>query len=79
MGVINQLDTQTSNMIAAGEESGNLEESFAQMEVWFDKAKKTQSAIGKAMVYPCVLLFVMIIVLIVRPSGLMGKVTEDKA
>ena len=40
------------NMVAAGEESGNLEESFAQMEVWFDKAKKTSSAIKKAMVYP---------------------------
>ena len=39
------------NMIAAGEESGNLEDSFAQMEVWFDKAKKTQAAVGKAMVY----------------------------
>ena len=53
------------NMIAAGEESGNLEDSFAQMEVWFDKAKKTQAAVGKAMVYPCVLIGVMIVVLIV--------------
>ena len=53
------------NMIAAGEESGNLEESFAQMEVWFDKAKKTKAAIGKAMVYPCILIFVMVVVLIV--------------
>lgn len=53
------------NMIAAGEESGNLEESFAQMEAWFDKAKKTKAAVGKAMVYPCILITVMIIVLIV--------------
>ena len=53
------------NMIAAGEESGNLEESFRQMEVWFDKAKKTKAAVGKAMVYPCVLIAVMIVVLIV--------------
>ena len=53
------------NMVSAGEESGNLEDSFAQMEVWFDKAKKTQAAVGKAMVYPCVLIVVMIIVLIV--------------
>lgn len=52
------------NMVAAGEESGNLEESFQQMEDWFDKAKKTAGAVGKAMVYPCVLLAVMIIVLI---------------
>ena len=53
------------NMIAAGEESGNLEESFSQMEDWFDKAKKTKAAVGKAMVYPCVLIFVMVVVLIV--------------
>ncbi len=53
------------NMISAGEESGNLEESFAQMEVWFDKAKRTRSAITKAMVYPCILIFVMVVVLIV--------------
>ena len=53
------------NMIAAGEESGNLEDSFAQMEVWFDKAKKTKAAVSKAMAYPCVLIGVMIVVLIV--------------
>ena len=53
------------NMVAAGEESGNLEESFGQMEIWFDKAKKTRSAITKAMVYPCILISVMVIVLIV--------------
>ena len=53
------------NMVAAGEESGNLEESFGQMEQWFDKAKKTKSAVGKAMVYPCVLIVVMVVVLIV--------------
>ena len=53
------------NMIAAGEESGNLEDSFRQMETWFDKAKRTKAAVGKAMVYPCILISVMIIVLIV--------------
>lgn len=53
------------NMVAAGEESGNLEDAFRQMEVWFDKAKKTKAAVGKAMVYPCILLSVMVVVLIV--------------
>ena len=53
------------NMIAAGEESGKLEECFYQMEVWFDKATRTKSAVGKAMIYPCILIVVMIIVLIV--------------
>ena len=53
------------NMVAAGEESGNLEESFHQMEVWFDKATKTSGAVGKAMAYPIVLICVMVVVLIV--------------
>lgn len=53
------------NMVAAGEESGNLEDSFRQMEAWFDKAKRTRSAVSKAMVYPCVLIVVMIVVLII--------------
>ena len=53
------------NMVAAGEESGNLEESFKQMEAWFDKAKRTKAAVGKAMIYPCVLIAVMVIVMII--------------
>ena len=52
------------NMIAAGEESGNLEESFGQMEDWFDKAKRTKAAVKKAMTYPCVVVVVMVVVLI---------------
>ena len=53
------------NMVAAGEESGNLDDAFTQMEVWFDKAKRTKAAVGKAMVYPCILLGAMVVVLIV--------------
>ena len=53
------------NMIAAGEESGNLEESFVQMEAWFDKAKRTSAAVGKAMAYPCLLIAVMVVVMII--------------
>lgn len=53
------------NMVAAGEESGNLEDAFYQMEVWFDKAKRTKAAVSKVMVYPCILLVVMVVVLIV--------------
>ncbi|MBQ8834982.1 MAG: type II secretion system F family protein [Oscillospiraceae bacterium] len=61
------------NMIAAGEESGNLEEAFRQMEDYFDKAKKTKAAVGKAMVYPCVLIVVMIVVLIVMMTTIIPK------
>lgn len=64
------------NMIAAGEESGNLVESFHQMEMWFDKAKKTKSAVSKAMVYPCVLLVVMVVVLIVMMTSLIPGFLE---
>ncbi len=53
------------NMVAAGEESGNLEESFRQMEVYFDKAKRTKAAVSKAMTYPMVLIVVMVVVLFV--------------
>lgn len=61
------------NMIAAGEESGNLEESFHQMEVFFDKAKKTKSSVKKAMAYPCILIVVMIAVLIVMMTMIIPK------
>ena len=62
--------------VAAGEESGNLVESFHQMEMWFDKAKKTKSAVSKAMVYPCVLLVVMVVVLIVMMTSLIPGFLE---
>ena len=53
------------NMVAAGEESGNLESSFGQMEVYFERLKRTKSKVIKVMIYPCVILVVMIVVLIV--------------
>ncbi len=61
------------NMVASGEESGNLEDSFSQMEVYFDKLKKTGAAVTKAMIYPCVLIVVMIIVLIVMMTVIVPK------
>ena len=53
------------NMVAAGEASGNLEESFLQMERYFDRSKRTKSRVTSAMIYPCVLIVVMIVVLVV--------------
>lgn len=53
------------NMVAAGEESGNLESSFGQMEVYFERLKRTKSKVIKVMIYPCVILVVMVVVLIV--------------
>lgn len=57
-------------MVAAGEESGNLEASFAQLEKYYEKSKKTKSAVSKAMIYPSILIVVIIVVLIV----MMGKI-----
>lgn len=53
------------NMVSAGEASGNLEESFRQMELYFERSKRTKSRVTSAMIYPCVLIVVMIAVLIV--------------
>ena len=64
------------NMIAAGEESGNLEKSFEQMEIYFDKARKTKAAVVRASIYPCILLFVMVVVLIVMMTRIIPKFME---
>ena len=68
------------NMVAAGESSGNLEESFRQMEHYFDRSKRTKSKVTSAMIYPCVLIVVMIVVLIVMMTKIIPnflKTFED--
>ena len=68
------------NMVAAGEASGNLEESFLQMERYFDRSKRTKSKVTSAMIYPCVLIVVMIVVLIVMMTKIIPnflKTFED--
>lgn len=68
------------NMVAAGEASGNLEESFRQMEIYFDRSKRTKSKVTSAMIYPCVLIVVMIVVLIVMMTKIIPnflKTFED--
>lgn len=61
------------NMIAAGEESGNLESSFDQMEVYFEKNHKIHGAVVQAMIYPIILIVVMIIVLIVMMTRIIPQ------
>lgn len=68
------------NMVSAGEASGNLEESFRQMELYFDRSKRTKSKVTSAMIYPCVLIVVMIVVLIVMMTKIIPnflKTFED--
>lgn len=64
------------NMVAAGEASGNLEDSFTQMEAYYDKLTKTKGKVGKVMIYPCILLAVMIVVLIVMMTKIIPKFLE---
>ena len=61
------------NMVAAGEASGNLEESFRQMENYFIKSRRTRAAVGKVMIYPCILVVVMVIVLIVMMTKIIPQ------
>lgn len=68
------------NMVSAGEASGNLEESFRQMELYFERSKCTKGKVTSAMIYPCVLIVVMIIVLIVMMTKIIPnflKTFED--
>ena len=67
------FNNMLGNMVAAGEESGNLEESFHQMEIYFDKSKRTKSAVTKAMIYPSILMIVMVVVLIVMMTSIIPK------
>lgn len=53
------------NMVAAGEESGGLEDAFTQMGEYYEKTRRTRSAVGRVMIYPIILMIVMVIVLIV--------------
>lgn len=53
------------NMVSAGEGSGNLEDAFTQLEIYFERARRAKSKVSKVMVYPSVLMVVMVIVLIV--------------
>lgn len=52
------------NMVEAGEESGNLENSFERMAIQFEENAKLTGAVKKAMIYPMMLLIVMIGVVI---------------
>lgn len=53
------------NMIAAGESSGSLEVSLERMSVHFEKDARIKGMVKKAFMYPIVLIFVMIAVIVV--------------
>lgn len=53
------------NMIAAGESSGSLEVSLERMSIHFEKDARIKGMVKKAFMYPIVLIFVMIAVIVV--------------
>ena len=56
------------NMVRSGEETGNLDKSFEQMAVHYEKDAKLRGIVKKAMMYPiivCCLAVVIVIVLLV--------------
>lgn len=52
------------NMVEAGEASGNLEVAFERMAIQFEKDNKLKESVKKAMIYPVIVIFVMIGVLV---------------
>lgn len=53
------------NMVEAGEASGSLEVSFERMAVHFEKTAKLSGLMKKAMIYPCAVGIVAILVIII--------------
>ena len=53
------------NMVEAGEATGSLENSFERMAVHFEKTAKTKALIKKAMIYPIVVSFIALAVVII--------------
>lgn len=53
------------SVVASGEASGRLEEALERMERYFSRASRARSALGRAMLYPVLLILVMAAVLLV--------------
>ena len=64
------------NMIEAGEQSGNLENSLERMAVHFEKDNKVKGMVKKAMIYPIILLIVAVGVLVVMVVAVIPSFAE---
>ncbi|MCR5685901.1 MAG: type II secretion system F family protein [Lachnospiraceae bacterium] len=62
------FDTMFTNMIAAGEESGNLETCVVRLGVQLEKSAKLASMVKGAMIYPIAVLVIAMVVLIVMST-----------
>lgn len=59
------LPTTFVETIRAGEKSGNLENSFARLEKYYDKTSKTRSKVKSALTYPALILVIAVAVIII--------------
>lgn len=64
------------NMVAAGESSGSLDIALERMAVQFEKASKTRALVKKAMMYPIIVCFVAVAVVIVMLVVIIPNYTE---
>lgn len=62
--------------IRAGEESGNIENSFGEMAVYYEKAYKTSDKIKAALAYPIFVICVAIVVLIIVMAFVMPTLAD---
>ena len=59
------LPTTFIETVRAGEKSGNLENSFARLEKYYDKTSKTRGKVKSAMAYPAMIMVVAVVVIII--------------
>ncbi len=62
--------------VAAGEESGTLEESFKSLEAYYSRAHKTQKKVKSALTYPTIVLLLAIVVIGIVMVVLVPRMTE---
>lgn len=65
------------NMVAAGESSGSLETAFKRMAIHFEKDAKIKASVGKAMIYPSIILIVIIAVVGFMMTVIIPKFMES--
>lgn len=61
------------NMVAAGEESGNLDVCIDRMGTQFEKSAKLSGMVKKAMIYPIAVVVIAVVVLIVMSTKVIPK------
>lgn len=63
-------------MVRAGEESGNLAESLQTLAVQMERSSNLKKKIKGAMIYPCIVMIVMVVIGILMMIYVMPQITE---